>query len=419
MNLDRFETHLKDRIERYKKRYKNQRIVALKIVYYILSNLFKIQTKVKPSNTWYKVGAGFDDNDKLSHTLTKGWNIPNAILKSDEHFYFSIDRALKMKPDLKGVWLVFFMGIGDYFNASAFIEQLRKTYPTLEFNAFVSKNVDGNNSPLVADILKTNPNISRVEFFDGYQDKTYWENYDCSDCYDRVADDYLLIPVVYEYEPHIISRHITLCETFSLPVPPIIPMPKIYPYNVSEELHSLYSKINDAAKNAKKGVVFIQASSRSTVWEYPYTQNIVENLLRDNYVVVTVEKCNIKHSNYFEINTKKFNINESIELLRLLKKTTKLSCITLNSCFWAISAGLGIPNLGLQHRDNPSMLTEYFPNIYCITNRFIKGINPSYQFITPEAKFEKITWLGSDLYIHKPEFVYECFKCMKERVCSE
>lgn len=88
----------------------------------------------------------------------------------------------------------------------------------------------------------------------------------------------------------------------------------------------------------------------------------------------------------------------------------------MNSCFWAISAGLKIPNLGLRHRNNLTILSEYFPNIYCVTGNFIKGINPSYQFIAAETECEKTFWLGDDLYVYKPEFVYSCFKSMLERI---
>jgi len=419
MNINRLEIALFEHFDKYKKRYKNPVVVALKLVYYILSNLCKFRDKTKPSNTWYKAGNAFDENDKLSLNLEKGWNIPNVVLKSNEHLYFSIDRALKIKPELKAVWLVFFMGIGDYFNASAFIEQLRKTYPNLEFNAFVSKNADVNNNPLVYEILKTNPNISRLEYFDGHRNEYNWENYDYSDCYDRIKDDEIIIPMVYEYASNITCRYKTLCETFTLEMPAIVNSPVIYPITVSETLQSFFNDIKTSfIENNARSVVFMQLSSRASKLGFTDNSEYIRQFLNDGYLVISVEKSSIQHPLYFEIDKSKLNINDTIQLLKMLNEEFETYCVTINSCFWAISAGLNIKNLGLQVYRNPRMYSEYFPNIYVVTSEFLPGISGSMQFVAKNSEYIVDNSGGLIMYQYKSEFIYACFKYVKERAVT-
>ncbi|MBP3924572.1 hypothetical protein J6E39_04960 [bacterium] len=416
MNIDAYFADLVSKFDNYKERYKNPKTVASKLLYYGLKKIPKLDSKKSISNTWYKVREPFNSDDNIDYTLKSGWNIPDVNLKDiGEHLYFSIDRALKMKPDLKGVWLVFFMGIGDYFNASGFIEQLKNTYPELEFNAFVSKNFDGNNSPLVGEILKTNPNISRIEFFDGKPNAINWRNYDYTECYSKIPDDYILIPVVYEYNSYTSSRHKSLCETFGLEVPVNIPLPKVYPSSISTDLEEFCSSIKNSC-NCSKGVVFLQMSCRSCACTYSYAEELLNKLLDDNYTVISVDKYSVKHKNYFEIDTKKFSINDSVQLLSQIKTYCNTYCITMNSCFWAISAALNIPNLGMQFKHNPSMISEYFPNIFVISDRLIGFISCFNQYIASRSDYEVTNTGNYDLYLYKSEFVYSCFKSMIERV---
>ena len=80
--------------------------------------------------SWFKVleVGNSDITYKYKKELAE-FKIPQ--LSGNSHIYFNIAKALELNPKIKRLGLVFFMGIGDYFYATNFIEILRKEYPVL------------------------------------------------------------------------------------------------------------------------------------------------------------------------------------------------------------------------------------------------------------------------------------------------
>lgn len=415
MIFDDYIVDMNDKMNRYRNKYKDSKKIFIKYIYYLIKFYFKINLKPRQTNTWYKLDYPFNSKDILTQKQEDGWNKVPINIPSRSHLYMDINKALEINPNLKGIWLVFFMGIGDYFYATRFIEQLKNTYPNLELNAFVSKNFDGNNSPLVADLLKNNPNINKVEMFDGYPAKDNWENYDYSDCYSRINNNYILCPMVYRFAPYINSRYSTLCETFGLNPEKITRPPLIYDYPISNQVQNLFNEIKECYQQTKaKAVVFVQLSSRSSNYLYDHKNELIKKLLENNFIVVSVEKTDIKSPRYFEIDIKIFNICESISLLELLNKNIKTYCLTLVSLFWSVSSALNIPNLGMQHKDDPNMASVYFPNLFVLTHRKYNEIPSSRQFVAQEGdySFSFDKKLFYDKWVYNYDFVYECFKTM-------
>lgn len=388
--------------------------VLLKVVFFSFKLLIQNIKKEKVnSNTWYKLDE-FNDLDKVStiSELTRTgsrWNIFSVSLKKDKHAYFSIDRALGIKPDLKGIWLVFFMGIGDYFYANRFLEELKKKYRNLEINAFVSKNFDRNNSPLVGKILELDPNITKVEYYDGHPSSDgYWKNYDYSDCFNKVSEDYLLCPMIYEQEPYVHSRLETLCETFGLDKPVITLPPLVHTLAASEIADDAIKQIEKVCRATNcKGVVFIQLSSRSTKSVYYQIDALIEKFVGENYFVVSAEQNSIQSNLCYTIDLKRFTINDSIYLLAKLKENFSTFCVTLVSAFWSVSSALNIPNLGIQHVYDLCLKTVLFPNIFVVSSARYECVSSSRFFLYQPQQ-------GENEKYPSPEIMWHFFLLMRK-----
>jgi hypothetical protein len=163
------------------------------------------------------------------------------FIPTNSHIYFYIDRILKQNPNIKRIGLVFFMGIGDYFYSTTFIEHFKSLYKNLSFDAYVSKNMDRHNSPIVGKCLEVNPFFENVYYYNGHLTESWWKNYDYSDCYKNLGKDTLLLPMIYEYNILIKSRAEALCRTFTIPVKKLA-APKVYTnYPTTENTQNLYS----------------------------------------------------------------------------------------------------------------------------------------------------------------------------------
>ena len=85
------------------------------------------------------------------------------------------------------------------------------------------------------------------------------------------------------------------------------------------------------------------------------------------------------------LDIKKSSFNENCHLLNLLKKEFPLSIISLISVFWSASAGLDIPNLGLQHWFDPKLHNMYYPNTLVLTESRYSKIPLKKQIVMREG----------------------------------
>ncbi|MCL2388964.1 MAG: hypothetical protein FWC85_01110 [Elusimicrobia bacterium] len=404
---------LEDIVLRYKHKYaKHPKKAALRLVWWNLV-AFVLSREVKKSanaveGAWVKIlNEGVDITGNYAQEI-KNFKIPKDVYINS----FNIDAALSSGKNFKRMGLVFFMGIGDYFLATNFIEVLKKRYPHIAFDAYVSKNIDGNNSPLVAECLKVNPNFENIYYFDGRPTR---KNYDFSDCYKKIKEDTLLLPVVYGFGQHIKSRHETLCQTFGLSKPNFTPIPKVYTdYPVTPQVSGIIVGI-DKKMQSKKGIIWLQLAARSSNYIYNHDKavELIEGFANEGYLVINLDLNLAEADHIINLDIKKVTINESIKLLAELNKKYKVYCAGINSCFVAISSGLKIQNLLLQNNYDKCIESVWFPNVFVIGNAEYAMLPKSRVF---EASLDDYTLNAGKRFDYNPEFVLECFKKFQEQV---
>lgn len=352
-------------------------------------------------NTWYQIVDHVSEEQLNYISDVEPMHLPE--LPKDKIFIFDIDKALKLFPQIKRFGLVFFMGIGDYFYATNFIEKLKIKYPRIHFDAFVSKNFDGNNSPLVADCLKTNPYIENVYLFDGYKNYNNWRSYKYNDVYDMVDEKTLVLPIIYFHTDKTHSRLEGLCKVFGIEIPKINLPPKLYGYRPNHIVFEALNKI----KTTKKKIVFIQTTTRSSGFHYKYTNTLIRMLLELDYFVITPENENIPSDSLYVIDTKKFKITDSIALLKQIKEYGKeIYVFNMISCFTAISCALDIPCLCVQFFYDATISTVYFSNIYLVTHKEYKQIPADRQFIMPEDTYT----MENKNAVYEPDILVNIFR---------
>jgi hypothetical protein len=418
MTINDFLDELDRIVNKYKHKYgKSPKKIALRIIKWCALSLFKSykapSLNKNYSDGWIRIetSSGRDITDGLRQYSDK-FKVPP--IPQGGQAYFNIDKALEIHPELKRLALVFFMGIGDYFYSTNFISLLKKTYPQLILDAYVSKNFDLNNSPLVGKCLEVNLDFENIYYYDGHKSKEYWQNYDYSPVYEAAAKDTLVLPMIYEHTKNTKSRFEALCKTFNLPKQSIYLEPKVWTdYPPSDNVINLLEQIKQKNKE-RKPIVFIQMTSRSSNYSYPCTDELIKELISSGeYFIATVEKTEILSDNCYYIDIKNTNINDTIKLLSLLKEIYPVYCICIVSLFFAISSGLGITMLGLQHRYDDYIESVWFPNIYLIANAQYNSLPKSRVFEANPSNYaySKI----QNIYTYKPDFVVCCFNQIIKR----
>ncbi|MDR1413970.1 MAG: hypothetical protein LBI56_03485 [Puniceicoccales bacterium] len=329
-----------------------------------------------------------------------------------------IDKALELNPRIKKIALIFFMGIGDYFLSTNFIEMLKARYPKISLQALVSKNVDSNNSPIVGKAIEKNPHFDKICYFDGHSDYNDWRNYDYRDCSSQIDDETLLLPLICHHHEAVTSRTSTICETFCFPSPNIAMPPIVYTdYEASENVKQIFDQAMQKLSSGQcKRLAFLQVSSRSSQYTYPHVDELISLLLAQEYCVICVDKHHIVSENCINIDVATFDINESIKLVSMLRQHG-IILITVVSCFWAISSGLNIPNLGMQHWDDRCIASVWHPNIYVIAHDSYKYLPKSRTFLAGQNDFTQNSYGDSKhdgFYNYKAKFVIECLLKMLE-----
>lgn len=373
--------------------------------------------KLFPAHEQTPVWYGFDkrpaDTEKETLPIDGKWHRISRPLYRHEHIFYNLKNALRANPKLKGFAFVFFMGIGDYLYTTPVLEELKKQFPHVPFYAYVGQDFDRNNSPLVGKLLAENPHFEKVFYFKGARHPLIWKNYDYSQVLRDAPQDFLIIPVYYDYGVHIAHRVASLFETFNLPVPAEIPTPKMYfPPEIAPVVRDYLTRIRQGAAG-KRGVVFLQLDSRGSNYTYPHMQDLVNGLTQAGYFVLSVTKGGpLENTGYLEIDIKKLAINQTWQLLSLVKAEFPLYVIAVNSVFWAASAGLGLPNLGLQHWIDKKVHNLWYPNIEVVTDYFYPHLPREKQISAPP---ESYTHHNKKIIDYKPDWVIKWFRDKFER----
>ena len=324
-----------------------------------------------PSRTpvWYRFDKPPLPNAKETLPVNARWYRISRPLYRHEHVFYNFDNALSANPQVKGLALIFFMGIGDYLYTTPMLEALKNKYPQLPFYAYVGAGFDRNNSPLVGKLLEGNPHFEKVFYFQGQRHPLIWKNYDYSAAFKNIPEGFLAVPVYYDYGVHIPHRVKSLFETFSLPAPKGVPEPVMYfPAVPAPAVQETLEQVSSRAKG-KKGIVFLQLDSRGSAYTYPHMGELARGLIDEGYFVMSVTKGGpLDNPDYLEVDIKKFAINETWHLLSLLEQRFNMYVIAVNSVFWAASAGLSLPNLGLQHWIDKKVHNLWYPNIEVVTD---------------------------------------------------
>ncbi len=339
--------------------------------------------------------------------INREWYRIKRPLYRHEHVYYDFDKALLANPGVKGVALIFFMGIGDYLYTTPMLDALKKKYPNLPFHAHVGAGFDRNNSPLVGKLLESNPNFEKVFYFNGSRHPLIWKNYDYSSAFQTIPEGFLAVPVYYDYGVHVPHRVKSLFETFGLEAPKNVPAPVMYfPDTPSAVVREHLAQVS-ARMPGKKGIVFLQLDSRGSAYTYPHMRALAEGLAREGYFVMSVTKGGpLERPDYLEVDIKKFSINETWHLLALLKEAFPVYVIAVNSVFWAASAGLGLPNLGLQHWVDKKVHNLWYPNIQVVTD-YVYPLLPREKMIA--APPESYTPHNHKFIDYKPDWVLTWF----------
>ena len=380
--------------------------VAYETLRWLGHNLLGVGREKTP--VWY----GFDKKPlsgvKEILPVNIDWYHISRSLYRHEHVYYNFDNALAANPKIKGFAFIFFMGIGDYLYTTPMLAALKERYPSVPFYGYVGKDFDRNNSPLVGKLLETNPNFEKVFYFKGLRHPFIWKNYDYRDGLRQIPEGFLAVPVYYDYRIGIAHRVSSLFETFNLPVPKEIPVPQMYFPAQPAPVVSEYLAEISAKAQGKKGLVFLQLDSRGSNYVYPHIQKLAEQLIEEGYGVISVTKGGpLAQAAYVEIDIKKLAINETWHLLSLLKEKFPLYVIAVNSVFWAASAGLRLPNLGLQHWIDPKVHNLWYPNIEVVTNHFYPYLPREKQIMAPA---ESYTRHNKKIIDYKPEWIVKWFK---------
>ena len=367
-----------------------------------------------PTPVWYRFDRPFSTGETARETLPiqSSWYRIRRPLYRREHVYYNIEQALAANPQVKGLALIFFMGIGDYLYTTPMLEELKKKYPHLPFYAYVGAQMDRNNSPLVGKLLEENPHFEKVFYFNGQRHPFIWKNYDYEDAFKNIPDGFLALPVYYDYSLYVTHRVISLFQTFSLALPAQAPVPRMYfPKEQAPVVTETLQKVHQKVKG-KKGVVFLQLDSRGSNYTYPHLRQLAEELIKEGYVVMSVTKGGpLENENYVEIDIRRSTINQTWQLLSLLKAQMPVYVIAVNSVFWAASAGLGLPNLGLQHWVDKKVHNLWYPNIEVVTNYIYPFLPREKQLFAPP---ESYTRHNRKIIDYKPQWILRWFKTKLE-----
>lgn len=321
--------------------------------------------------------------------------------------------AARQTRRIDGLALIFFMGLGDYLIATPMLEALRRAYPDMPIHAFASSSQDEVNSPLIAGMLRSNPNVDRVTVYRG-QRRHHWKNYDFSDALKDLPANFLVLPVLYNDTDRAVPHRVTsLLRTFGLPPIRPVPRPVLYREPLSKPAQAILRVVRErAASRDPRGIVCCHFDVRSSGYVYPFGERVVSGLIAAGYFVVSFSKLSLVDDGLLTVDVTTITPNDTAGLLTALKSDrVPLRMVTVNSMLWAMSAGLDIPNLGLQNVRANAMHQFLYPNISVIANYRYPLIPPERLFMAPAGSFtEESSPTGLTFVTYRAGFVLDCFR---------
>jgi len=325
-------------------------------------------------------------------------NIFTIAPPASGHQTYDVPAFLATHPEVTTIDFVFFMGLGDYVVGCNFFQLFRDAFPNLKMRAWVSNHADGNNSPLVADLLRENALFERVEFFEGRPAK-FWKLYDYSDALQKAADGTLVLPVLYQHDAEAKSRVRSLCETFGIETPSLI-LPPNLPLKASSETVASYVETLKSRLRGQK-LIYLQLVGRSSRYEYPYAKDLIHDLVALGFFIITADALNVDHPQVITLDTKQFSITDSIKILKGLHQiTSEFYGITISSVGSAITSVLGIPSIIMQQKCDEAIHSVYFSNQWIVSNYRYHGIPDDRLVLVDQpprkTEFEKIEYFDFD-----------------------
>jgi ADP-heptose:LPS heptosyltransferase len=334
------------------------------------------------------------------------------------HVHYDIERARAARR-VDGLALVFFMGLGDYLMATPLLPALRATYPELPLYAYASTSLDQVNSPLVAAQLEANPCIARTLRYQGRHvtDRgrvaSFWKNYDYSAALQDVPEHFLMLPVLYDLDPIVPHRVTSLFDTFGLPPPWPVPVPLVPRQDLSARAQAVLDKIRAEARAFQaSGIVCCHFDVRSSGYVYPNAAGMVRGLLDQGRFVIGFSRLDVAAAGYIGIDINEISVSDSIEILRALAADPMpLHIISVNSVLWAISAALGIRNLGLHTFYDESIHQYVYANTFVVSQHLYPRIPATRLLLAPKGSYrETANPAGGSLTSYDPAFVLDCFR---------
>jgi len=345
--------------------------------------------------------------------------------------YYDIE-YVRQRRRIAGLALIFHMGIGDYLMATPVIHDIRIRNADLPIYAFASTTSDEVSSPHVIHMLRRNPDITATY---GYAGRTGsdWRSYDFSDSLPNIPEDFLILRMIYDTDAEVWHRVTALAEAFSLPVTLPVAAPLVPPTEPSDHARALLdtirskaanarpSKRNRAAAAASKRIVCCHFDARSSNYEYPHAAVVIQALLKAGYLVLNLTPTDLTDRSLLNIDVRKLTPNDTIEILRTLKKEGfDLSIVSVNSIMWPISGCLDIPNLGIHIFFDASIHQYLYPSLRIVTHHAYPRVSPSqlYLVTSPAHVSERLLPNAVTVSDYDPQFVLRSFFDMKERIVA-
>jgi hypothetical protein len=327
--------------------------------------------------------------------------------------YYDIARVRRTRQ-VDGLALIFFMGLGDYLFTTPVVEALRVAHPGLLIYAYFSAGADAVNSPLVADMLRSNRHIDAVFPYRGRPGR-YWIDYDFSECLKDIPKNFIILPVIYSTDPAVYHRVTSLLETFNLPVRLPVPPPVVEVNGLSTAASRILADIRERAEwNSSRTIVVCHFGTRSSNYLYPHRDKLVSLLLSSGVLVVTFSPGDLTDPGLATVDVREISMNDTIELVRALQTGDQtVHALTVNSVMWPVSAALGIRNLGLHIFFDESVHQYLYPNIFIVTQHLYPRVSPGRVFLASDGDHEeRNSDNGTTMTDFNPEFVFRCFEKM-------
>ncbi len=266
-------------------------------------------------------------------------------------------------PEEGTIALLFFMGIGDYFYLTPALRALRLRYQEKRLLACVSDHADTINNPLVASLLRRNPNIDQVLTYHGAEGP-YWKSYQWQDALGRLPPNSVVWPVVFSQHRGVVHRTFSALESFGLPHSPALPAPA--PLLDLEDRDFVRSQaFIEEHQLRRQRVSFVHLSARSGGYVYPDRAALLDGLLREGYLPVVFDGVGAPHPGTISIPIQQWTLQESIALVQSLKESAIFLCI--DSLFISITAATGIPTLAIMQLDTFTISQLFYPSLHYLT----------------------------------------------------